>query len=383
LAFSYLANNPPKREDKMSNGYTHGEARTNRGALVKFTCDPEIKEEVITALGKLRNIHTPTTHEINMGHGCYGKYSRYNLKQHRYAGYEYGIGYEEVIEIRDAPDGRCPFVIWREKTDGVSSVFYEFETLQDALFAWDKVGPGTVFEKFQNVTGLIRHVPCSGLDPWFYAVGEQTIYKDFAFPDWIKEDPTFRILKKYVVEENGFPTIKTCLGLITINHDERDSCGFKTGKKKECRIVYWDDGTCWDERYEGHLPPRRLEADELWIADAIDKFRDILSGKKTEFSIEFQDGSQFVGRLVQKDVLNQSPAGTYLLRATLSNGRTITQTIDDFRPTKKTPTVRKAVERAVKKQFPKAELISLDIQRFEETLDHKGQWSGVYAPPSK
>jgi hypothetical protein len=363
--------------DDLTN-YTHGEARTLRGELVQFTCHPDIKDKIMAAITKLRSIKVAITHQVEVPHGGYVRYSRYDLKQHRYVGYEYGLGYVELLEICNAPDNRCPYVIWRYMSDKVSSVFYEFETLEAAIKAWNNLGPTALFEKQRsNSDGFIRHVPCSGLDPWFYAVGDQTLYKDFVFPDGLEEDQIFRILKKYVVNEVGFPTIKTCLGMITIDHELRNRYEQRTGKTEKQRIVYWDDGTCWDERYQRHTPPRPLQAEELWIDAAMHQFRDLLSGKTTEFTIEFQDGHCFVGRLVDRDILAKSLAGKYEYRATLDNGVTLVDE-HEFRPTGKTPTIKKAIERIAKKEHPNAEIINLDIRRYEEPPNQKGEWTGVF-----
>jgi len=231
--------------------YTFSEGSTGIGQMVEFSCCPEDVGKVKEFLKTIRTIDIPTTKRVNVVHGCYGRYTRFDIVQHKYAGGGNGSGggYIEVLEIKNPPDGRCGIVIYEYSTHD-NSVFYEFSNLPDAVLAFEKNRGGSGFSKCE---GFLRRVVCNRFyTPWFYAVGSQLLLDDFVFPNIIEEDPTFRYGRKFVVRDYyGLPTIKTCMGSRLIRKDEYG------GKTESSLLVLWEDGTVWDE-YKCSERPRPL-----------------------------------------------------------------------------------------------------------------------------
>ncbi len=103
--------------------------------------------------------------------GGYGIESIYNIVQHKYAGGGHSGcgGYIEVLEIKDSPDKKCGIIV-HEYLTHIGHTFTEWQTLKDALFAYDKCwGNEDNHNVFPTLTGFIRRVVCRDLTPWFYA----------------------------------------------------------------------------------------------------------------------------------------------------------------------------------------------------------------------
>jgi len=357
-------------KDKFDS-YTFSEGKTGIGQMVEFTCRSEDVGKVKEFLETIRTIDIPTTGRVNLAHGAYGRYTRFDIVQHKYAGggNESGGGYIEVLEIKNPPDGRCGIVIYEYSSHG-DSVFYEFSNLPDAALAFEKNWGGSGFSKCE---GFLRQVVCNRFyTPWFYAVGSQLLLDDFVLPNIIDEDPILRYGRRFVVRDyDGLPTIKTCMGTRFIKH-ETDQYG---GETESFRLTLWDDGTVWDE-YRRSKCPRPLDEGELWIQDAMDKFRKLLTGKTSKFTIDFIDGSKFIGKLKPKDGKSHSAGGRYKARLTLKGGR-ILEGIFDFKPTPEIPTVEESIYSQAKKA--KREIVSIDSM--VKILKGEGEWAGVYPAP--
>jgi hypothetical protein len=68
--------------DRFSS-YQYGEGKTGIGQMVQFTCPPDVTGEVVEFLRtSIRTIDIPTTGRVNVSHGAYGQYTRYNVVQH-------------------------------------------------------------------------------------------------------------------------------------------------------------------------------------------------------------------------------------------------------------------------------------------------------------
>jgi hypothetical protein len=348
--------------------YTYGEGLTADGHLVKFTCRPEDVEKALEALKLFKDIEPPTTGRAKLvGHGSYGLYTRFDIHQHKYAGGR--SGYIEALEIKDAPDGRCGFVI-HEYADMSGCRFYEYKNMDSANAAFERSwGANDRNGELQDSPGFKRRVDCGPRQPWFYAVGDQHIAGDIVFPDCIMEDPVYRFGRKFVVARlDERPRITECVGV----HLERDR--HSTGpydEKPPRRIVFFEDGTIWRER-SGDPTPEPLRGDQLWIHEAILKFESFLAGKVTKFAIEFMDGRKFIGRLSQ----GKSPHGTYWAKVRLENGKTAE---GEFRfegaATKSAPSIEEYLLGNIVRGSKVSKILELK-RRFR-----KHDWLGVFLPP--
>ncbi len=360
---------------KKFSSYTHSEARTGAGQLVEFTC-PSGSEEKIKEffLENLRGVSLPNTAPFNMSHGSYGKYTRYKMEQHKYAAGR--TCFIEMLEISNPPDKRCGFVIYEYQSYG-DSAFSEWETLKDALEAWEKHwGSFNNNENFPKLSGFKRYVECGALDPWFYSVGDEEIIGDYAMPYGLEDDPVYRLGKKFVViDDNEVPHIKTCMGTRFIFDQERGG----SHQEKPYRIVYWDDGGTWNENNHEdrkHLP-RELRSEELWITEAIKQFQALLTGKNTDFVINFTDRTKFIGKIVEIDKNIRSPEGNYLLSITFKDGRRKKKEgwVNNFVPTPEVPDVIQfAIQEFKKKDI---EVEHVEIKERKGKKDGK-KWEGAF-----
>ncbi len=76
------------RKEKDFSVTTSSEIKTGGGQLLRFDCRPEDVERVKRCLGSLvEGITLPqTVHVKGVSQGGYGRYSRFDIKQHDYAG---------------------------------------------------------------------------------------------------------------------------------------------------------------------------------------------------------------------------------------------------------------------------------------------------------
>lgn len=362
--------------------FTHGEGRTALGSGVEFTCRSEDKEAVQKFLEtNVRSISLPLT-RTSIPHGSYCQPSRYNIKQHKYsAGQEEAFyRYVEVLEIIQPPDERCGVVINDRSHEG--GFFSEWETVEQALAAYDIVwrcndersyfGPvKDRWEKIRRLPGFKRVVECGAMQPWFYAIGEEVLVGDYAFPHGLQDDPVFRFGVKFAVmsRSEGW-RIKTCMGT-RFFEKEQDHSPYQKERK---RFVYWDDGSRWEEG-DGVPTPRPAEEGELWIAEAVEQFRRLLSGPQTHFEIAFANGMVFSGQLVdgEKKSLG-SPEGLYevtIFRKDKEPARTETK----FKPTEEYPMVRDWLEAELFRKeiaFASFEVKLIEAEKYGQ------HWTGVF-----
>ncbi|MBP9727974.1 MAG: hypothetical protein KBD27_01205 [Candidatus Moranbacteria bacterium] len=287
--------------------YTFGEVQTAGGQTVHFTCGIDDRAKVAGFLAEhVRDVYVPTTGTVDVLHGGYGCYTRYDVTQHKYAGYdgeEGGGGYIEVLEVKNPPNERNGFVILDYRFHE-GTVFSEWDSLADALTAyeqfWKKTGRG---HRAWQELGCKRFVSCGALAPWFYAVGDQKLVGDYAFPEGLQDDPVYTTGRKFVVcpSSDDMPSIKTCLGTRFLSVDS-PSYPSRQQTRWYKRMVHWDDGSVTMLEGENDAPNggwiRPLEDGELWVTEALHQFRQLLTGKTERFSIKFSDGTQFVGRII-------------------------------------------------------------------------------------
>ena len=66
--------------------YRYGEGATREGQVVQFTAPSDEFELARNALQHFRDIRLPSSTQVNVEHGSYGRYSRYELEQVDYGG---------------------------------------------------------------------------------------------------------------------------------------------------------------------------------------------------------------------------------------------------------------------------------------------------------
>ncbi len=353
------------------------EGKTAEGWLVHFTCRREDREKALEALKLFGEIKPPTTGLVkNVVHGAYRMHTRFEIVQHKYgcSDCESEIqGFVEALEIKDAPDGRCGFVLHEDWSDDGTS-FAEFASLEHLLAAVQKVFRVKGREdKLAACPGFLRTVYCGLQTPWFYAVGDQHLAGDIVFPDCVMEDPVYRFGRKFVVNpRNDVQHIVECHG-VRLERDLHSSGCYD--EKPPRRAVFFDDGYIWHEG-SNDPEPRPLRSDQLWIHEAIRQFEQLLAGKLTKFSIEFADGSRFHGRFDP----GKNPYGDYWAKLRLKNGEEVK---GEFRFDKEN-----APDHPDVTSYLLSKVISVrrEIIGVAEVLAvrrrfRKFDWCGVFAPP--
>ncbi len=374
---------------KRYRSYSHSEAQTGIGQLVDFSCDPENTDEVKRFIEEnIRGISLPSSFRVTTSHGTYGRYSRYNVIQHKYAGGNCGEdsghgGYSEVLEIQNPPDGRCPFVIYEYTTFGRGS-FSEWNSLAEALDVWKTTRSNhELNQREEKPAGFKGLVNCGFMTPWFYAIGDEVLHGDYAITSGLEDDPVFRLGRRFVVQKStGLSEVRTCMG-----------CRFYTEKQdyhpyqvESWRMVYFDDGTTLnilkDDTVEDkdklfsdpktRKTIRPFHEEEAWIDEAMNKFRMLLSGMKEGFQIKFDDGSTFTAKIGRKGKKAPSVEGKYTLKITYDGGK-VKEGWTEFTPSVKYPDIVSLVHSGgVCRNVEKVEIVKC------EPKSGGKKWSGVY-----
>ncbi len=357
---------------------TYGEAKTGGGQHLEFICRPDDIEYVKHFLAdNIKSVDIPTTRRVSISHGVYGRYSRYNVVQHKYAGGGYGPGcggFIEVLEIKNPPEKRHGIVLY-EYINNLSS-FTEWKTLENAKAAFVERNNSEEGERLAKLKGFIRSVNCGPFQPWFYAIGDEELIGDFVFPEGFQDDPVYRFGKKFVVTYEGYAEVKTCMGVRFIQKEVEDH--YPSSKKLMIfRLIYWDDGSvtrddCHQYRLEN---PRPLEEGEMWITEALLNFRRMLSGKTERFEINFTDGNKFVGRISKSGNKAKCPQGKYHLKVYFKGKKRPLEGWVDFKPTLKHPNVINYTKQSLKVQDDEIDR----IQILGKKVERGGKkWSGVF-----
>lgn len=361
------------------------EGRTGGGQQVRFSAREEDVDIVKQAMGLVEELDIPSTKRVLLKHGGYGAYTRYDVEQHRYAGggHSGGGGFIEVLEIKNPPDDRHGIVIY--ESDSLHGTrFTEFDSLEHAKNAFEGYWsmPDKTRQRFPQKPGFMRSVECGRLTPWFYAIGDEELVGDYAFPEGLQDDPVFRFGRQFLVERQTdkgrkVRNLKTCMGTRFVEYERG---GWAEEKRRATyRLVYWDDGTISKlDNYGNSIlgyprVARPVEGNESWIADAMDEFRAVLEGGKDNFSINFADGTKFVGRV--KTEKKSHAEGNYFAVVKLRDGITKEGWVE-FTPTVEAPTVQQFIAQ----QFQKTKAVEVESIEITHRKTTKGgkKWSGVF-----
>lgn len=358
--------------------YQYGEGRTGVGQLVEFSCPSDVGPDKVREflLTNVRTIDKPTTGRVHVAHGGFGQYTRYEVIQHKYAAG--GSGFIEVLEIKNSPDGRSGFVI-NEYMIHKGGVFTEWGTVEEATTAFDLFwGSPFTESEFPKLSGFKRRVTCGALTPWFYAIGNEELVGDYAFPDGLQDDAVYRFGRQFIVSSrDDVPEVKVCMGTRFIKR-KRD---YPSCDEQQYRLVYWGDGSVWDESRGHGGSPRPVEEGEVWITEAVQQFKQLLAGKSTEFTISFTDGNKFVGKLVRANHRAQCAEGSYLIAVQFKgNEKPREGWVRDFKPTSEAPDIVQYVTQHLTKDGKEIERV--EVKKCQTEKGGK-KWSGVFFSPSR
>ncbi len=229
---------------------TFVEVKTAIGQTVSIQCRQEDKEKIKEIFDLIYKIEIPVSKEIkNICHGGYGRYTRFDIEQKKYAGG--GCGYIEVIQIHNPPDNRNGNIV--HEYESSTSTFWEFETVEEAITAWERTwGSSHAGDKLKASQGFIREIKCGWYSPWFYAVANQALQGDFSFPNTVgKDHPIYRPFNKFKIANEVYNNdteeyeteyeVKTCIGY------SEEMKRYDYNKEYMNYTIYWDDGTEWSE----------------------------------------------------------------------------------------------------------------------------------------
>lgn len=355
------------------------EGITSDGRLFLVNCPADQIEATRKLLANIHSIRSPISGRVKALPGVEGQYTRYDIEQLGCQGRDWWYTVE-VLSIKNPPDNRCGFVI-HDRREADKVVFTEWDTAEAACAAFKLIW-GSGFgskDEIAKVSGFRRLVPCGMLTPWFYAIGEERLIGDYAFPAGFQDDPVYRFGRQFVVYDQAeSPVIKTCMGSRLLRYSEY---GF-FNKERYARLVYWHDGSIWDENNgRGCLPPRPVEEGETWAYEAAKQFQRLLAGNITKFSINFTDGNRFDGKLVQPNRRVPCAAGTYNLTIqTKGRSKSFEYTVN-FSPTIDDPDVVQYVTRLCFERGIDVEHVIIN-QSWVESGGKK--WAGsFFAPPKK
>lgn len=353
--------------------YQSGEGRTGTGQLVSFTCPSDKTDSVRNFLREhIRTIKPHDTRFATVNHGGFCRHTRYDIVQHDYAGG--GAEYVELLEIRNPPDNRYGYVI--NQHSPADSSFTEWDSLERARSAYTAFffrPSGTVLSSFP---GFLREVSCGPLTPWFFAVGDEELFGDYASPHNLQEHPVFRFGRQFVVHDNNdLPTVKTCMGA---RYRKEEVSRYSSHNARNLLTVFWDDGTVWNEEYSYPTAPHPLEDGEIWITEALRQFRKFLTGRTEKFSVNLTDGTTFIGRLKKTGTRSFSPEGDYYVTCRIVGEEKVREGWVHFTPTPEAPDVVQLVTRSFAERGKK--VVCLEVTRRESKRNGK-KWSGVFFSP--
>lgn len=366
--------------------YSHFEGLTATGQHVQFTAKSEDGEMIREAIGRAKSFPYPLTKHV--GQGGKASFSRYKITQHGYAGGndEGGGGYIELLEIHDAPDGRCRFVTYSYSyyLGGTDRNFSEWDSLEDARAAF------TSRKCFSEGTrkickGLKRYVDCGELTPWFYAIGDEILLGDFAVISGFEAHPVYRLGRRFLIQtKEGQSKVVTCMGSSRYSYMSERSCG------ADDKTFYWaimfsdgshihigsDDRVGYDGVFEGEektIMP--LPEGKIWQMDVLAQFMKILSGHSLGGLIKLADGGTISLKYQPQGKKPPSAKGRYFLRVTLAEGGTMEGSVD-FDP--KVDLCEGPVEKMMGRTPKGATSPVVKVQILNSETEDGKKWRGVW-----
>jgi len=143
------------------------------------------------------------------------------------------------------------------------------------------------------------------------------------------------------------------------------------------RLVYWDDGSVWDESNGRGNSPRPANKGEMWVVEAVQQFKkQLLTGKSVQFTINFTNGNKFVGKLVKSKPRSVCAEGDYFAVVHIEKEDEPRKGwINGFKPTPKTPDIVQYVHQRFAQEGHKVERVEIKESKIE-----KGgkKWAGVF-----
>jgi hypothetical protein len=361
---------------------------TAAGQLLQFSSAPEDGEGIKEVLSKVRNVYHPETNVLT--HGGLGSSTRFDIEQFEYGGgnADDSGGYMEVLYIKDAPDGRCPYVIHFYHHWGLAyfsqHTFSEWKTLEDAISARKDY---STFEKdCKNKPGFIRFVDCGELKPWFYAVGNEMLVNDVAVCSGFENHPVYSLGRRFAISsEDGQKKVVTCMGARQYSYQSRDH--YERTDNEFYWVIMFSDGShvhinLNDEIIKGpgySGSRKKIEAisdGDIWQLDLIKQFREIISGKKLGGTVKFEDGSTLVLKYQPKGKCPPDAPGRYLVHVTAKNGE-VSKGWVDFDPAEnKGKTVVEMILKATANNPPEKCYVKVEVKKREG--DQSRKWLGVW-----
>ncbi len=390
----------PGERQKAYKATKFGEGQTTDGQLVRFRVevdsigDTEAVPRAQEALALFSHLDTvqslPTTRNIQ--HGGYGQYTRYDIDQLEYWG---GGGFAEALHIKDAPEGYHPIVTYSmfPREGGRDAYFVEWKDEASALAGLRRFANQATFEQIpedeDESKGFIRAVNLGSLQPWFYAVGDAQLMGDYVFPEHLAGHPVFTPGRQFIVPTKEFwldkvahTTVKTSMGAYTreVPTKKYNGWGYDDGDPQIHTTVQWNDGSLTEITPETpqQLLPIPIET-QPWVAEAYKGVQAALAGKALGFTVNFADGSKFVGRFVEAPEKKSDPEGDYFVRVSMVDGSTREGRVT-FSPTAELPSVQSYVHHHYSKNGHEYTHISVDRM---ETKRNGRKAAGIFfAPPT-
>lgn len=366
--------------------FTYGEATTLSGQVISFECESgdERRAEIRKFIEEnVFIVRSPVIKKTQVSHGGYVGYSRYKIKQLKYAGG--GMSFIEAIEVKNAPDGKACFIL--HEYLGKYTRFSEWNSRKELTDAFERYWSGTDDNGavLKKLPGFKRLVFCGSMTPWFYAIGHEVLRGDYAVSSGLEDDPCFRLGQRIAVEElNGKVNIKTCMGCRFIERKQ----DFHPYGTEIMRLIYLDDGEVLcvylSASFEngwcnaGGKRIRLMQEGEIWILDAMNKFLKLLQGFSQGFQLKFADGRTFSGKVSSKGKQIPSVEGKYNLKVTMEDGE-VRKGWVQFTPTLECPDIIQSI----RKRLTSGSMRKLEVLDIEPVHDGK-KWSGVfYTVPSE
>jgi hypothetical protein len=237
---------------------------------------------------------------------------------------------------------------------GRDAYFVEWEDDASALAGLRRFASAATFEQIpeeeRHSKGFIRAVNLGELQPWFYATGEAQLWGDYAFPEHLAGHPVFTPGRRFIVptkqmwlDEVAHTTVKTSMGAYTREVTPKSYGGWGRTEEGEPHIqttVQWSDGSLTKITPETpqQLLPLPIET-QPWVAEAYAGVQAALGGRALSFTVNFADGSKFVGRYVEAQGHKSDPEGEYFVTVAMAD-ETTRQGRVTFTPTAELPSVR-------------------------------------------